>query len=221
MGKNSNLQGIMRSVVVVEDDPFMRSLIAETLDNAGFQVQTAANASDAKRAVRIQDPDAVVIDIHLGDGPDGFDLVQSIRKDSPEIAVVFLTAQPDPRFSGKGKEAVVKNAVYLNKNLLTGSNTLIQALEAALVERGTEKFRHDKLSDRPLANLSNTQIQVLKLLSEGLTNQQIADIRNRSLAATESSITRTLEALGIAKDAELNVRVAAAVAYVSNTNFRS
>ena len=211
----------MRSVVVVEDDPFMRSLIAETLDNAGFQVQTAANASDAKRAVRIQDPDAVVIDIHLGDGPDGFDLVQSIRKDSPEIAVVFLTAQPDPRFSGKGKEAVVKNAVYLNKNLLTGSNTLIQALEAALVERGTEKFRHDKLSDRPLANLSNTQIQVLKLLSEGLTNQQIADIRNRSLAATESSITRTLEALGIAKDAELNVRVAAAVAYVSNTNFRS
>jgi DNA-binding NarL/FixJ family response regulator len=221
MGKNSNLQGIMRSVVVVEDDPFMRSLIAETLDNAGFQVQTAANASDAKRAVRIQDPDAVVIDIHLGDGPDGFDLVQSIRKDSPEIAVVFLTAQPDPRFSGKGKEAVVKNAVYLNKNLLTGSNTLIQALEAALVERGTEKFRHDKLSDRPLANLSNTQIQVLKLLSEGLTNQQIADIRNRSLAATESSITRTLEALGIAKDADINVRVAAAVAYVSNTNFRS
>ena len=211
----------MRSVVVVEDDPFMRSLIAETLDNAGFQVQTAANASDAKRAVRIQDPDAVVIDIHLGDGPDGFDLVQSIRKDSPEIAVVFLTAQPDPRFSGKGKEAVVKNAVYLNKNLLTGSNTLIQALEAALVERGTEKFRHDKLSDRPLANLSNTQIQVLKLLSEGLTNQQIADIRNRSLAATESSITRTLEALGIAKDADINVRVAAAVAYVSNTNFRS
>ena len=211
----------MRSVVVVEDDPFMRSLIAETLDNAGFQVQTAANASDAKRAVRILDPDAVVIDIHLGDGPDGFDLVQSIRKDSPEIAVVFLTAQPDPRFSGKGKEAVVKNAVYLNKNLLTGSNTLIQALEAALVERGTEKFRHDRLPDRPLANLSNTQIQVLKLLADGLTNQQIADIRNRSLAATESSITRTLEALGIAKDADINVRVAAAITYVSNTNFRS
>lgn len=140
-------QDITRSVVVVEDDAFMRSLIAETLDSAGFQVQTAANASDAKRAVRILDPDAVVVDIHLGDGPDGFDLVQAIRKSSPEVAVVFLTAQPDPRFSGKGKDAVVKNAVYLNKNLLTSSSLLIEALEAALVERNTEKFRHDRLPD--------------------------------------------------------------------------
>lgn len=214
-------QDITRSVVVVEDDAFMRSLIAETLDSAGFQVQTAANASDAKRAVRILDPDAVVVDIHLGDGPDGFDLVQAIRKSSPEVAVVFLTAQPDPRFSGKGKDAVVKNAVYLNKNLLTSSSLLIEALEAALVERNTEKFRHDRLPDRPLGNLSNTQIQVLKLIADGLTNQQIADARNRSLAATESTITRTLEALGIAKEAEVNVRVAAAVAFVSNTNFRT
>jgi DNA-binding NarL/FixJ family response regulator len=54
---------------------------------------------------------------------------------------------------------------------------------------------------------------VLQLLAEGKTNQQIADIRQRSLAATESSITRTLEALGIATDAEQNVRVAAAMRF--------
>jgi DNA-binding NarL/FixJ family response regulator len=63
-------------------------------------------------------------------------------------------------------------------------------------------------------------VQVLRLIAEGLTNQQIADARKRSIAATESAITRTLEALGIPKDAELNVRVAAAVKFVSNTNFR-
>jgi len=213
-------QGLTRSVVVVEDDPFMRSLIAETLDSAGFQVQTAANAADAKRAIRILDPDAVVIDINLGEGPDGFDLAQSIRKTSAEIAVVFLTAQPDPRFSGKGPSAIVKNAVYLNKNLLTSTNTLLDALEAALVERNTRDYRHDQLADRPLGQLSNTQVQVLRLMAQGLTNQQIADARKRSIAATESAITRTLEALGIPKDAELNVRVAAAVKFVSNTNFR-
>ena len=220
MSEHDQTSALTRSVVVVEDDHFMRSLIAETLEGAGFQVQTAANASDAKRAVRILDPDAVVIDINLGDGPDGFDLAQSIRKTSSEIAVVFLTAQPDPRFSGKSPSAVVKNAVYLNKNLLTSTNTLLDALEAALVERDTDKYRHDQLTDRPLGQLSNTQVQVLRLIAEGLTNQQIADARKRATAATESVITRTLEALGIAKDAELNVRVAAAVKFVSNTNFR-
>ncbi len=220
MTEQEQTNALTRSVVVVEDDHFMRSLIADTLEGAGFQVQTAANASDAKRAIRILDPDAVVIDINLGQGPDGFDLAQSIRKTSSEIAVVFLTAQPDPRFSGKSPNVVVKNAVYLNKNLLTSTNTLLDALEAALVERDTDKYRHDQLADRPLGQLSNTQVQVLRLIAEGLTNQQIADARKRSIAATESVITRTLEALGIAKDAELNVRVAAAVKFVSNTNFR-
>ncbi len=220
MTEQEQTNALTRSVVVVEDDHFMRSLIADTLEGAGFQVQTAANASDAKRAIRILDPDAVVIDINLGQGPDGFDLAQSIRKTSSEIAVVFLTAQPDPRFSGKSPNVLVKNAVYLNKNLLTSTNTLLDALEAALVERNTDKYRHDQLADRPLGQLSNTQIQVLRLIAEGLTNQQIADARKRSIAATESVITRTLEALGIAKDAELNVRVAAAVKFVSNTNFR-
>jgi DNA-binding NarL/FixJ family response regulator len=54
----------------------------------------------------------------------------------------------------------------------------------------------------------------LKFISDGKTNQQIADIRGRSLSATESAVTRTLEELGIAKDAEANVRVAATRKYL-------
>jgi DNA-binding NarL/FixJ family response regulator len=221
MSQIGNLKALSRSVVVVEDDAFMRSLIADSLDIAGFEVQTAANVADARRAVKLLDPDAIVIDIQLGEGPDGFDLAQTVRKSSPEIAVVFLTAQPDARFSGRAPGAVVKNAVYLNKNLLASTSQLVEALEAALIDSGTQRFRHDQLADRPLGQLSNTQVQVLRLIAEGLTNQQIAEARKRSIPATESAITRTLEALGIPKDAELNVRVAAAVKFVSNTNFRS
>ena len=58
-------------------------------------------------------------------------------------------------------------------------------------------------------------MQVLKLLAAGKTNQQIANERKRSLGATESAITRTLEAIGIDGDAEINVRVAAAMKYAA------
>jgi DNA-binding NarL/FixJ family response regulator len=92
---------------------------------------------------------------------------------------------------------------------LADSAVLVDAIEAVLLERGIEDFRHDKLENRPLANLSRTQLEILRLISEGKTNQQIADDRGRSLSATESAVTRTLEELGIPKDAELNVRVAA------------
>jgi DNA-binding NarL/FixJ family response regulator len=211
---NSPEATFSRSVVVVEDDAFMRSLLADSLDKAGFEVSTAASAADAKRLIKVVNPDAVVLDIGLGPGPDGFDLAENLRKLTPDIAIVFLTSMPDPRFAGRDDKAVYPNAAYLNKHLLSDSNTLVEALEAVLTERGLTGFRHHESADRPLVNLSKTQIQVLQLVAQGKTNQQIADIRKRSLAATESAITRTLEALGIDARAEQNVRVAAASRYV-------
>lgn len=210
------VRGFERSVIVVEDDGFIRSLIADTLEAQGFSVSTAANALDAKRLINAIDPDAVVLDIDLGPGPNGFDIAEMLRARSAETAILFLTSIPDPRFAGRDEKAVYKNAAYLNKHLLENTSTLIEALEAVLTERGVAGFRHHELSDRPLAQLSRTQIQVLQLLAEGKTNQQIADVRKRSLAATSSAVTRTLEAIGVDADAELNVRVAAAIAYAAN-----
>lgn len=209
-------QRFKRSVVVVEDDNFVRSLVADSLEGSGFNVSTAATAADAKRLINAVDPDAVVLDIDLGPGPTGFDIADMLKAQASDVAILFLTSIPDPRFAGRDEKAVYKNAAYLNKHLLEDTSVLVDALEAVLTDRGVSEFRHHELDDRPLANLSRTQIQVLQLLAEGKTNQQIADIRKRSLAATSSAVTRTLEAIGVDANAEQNVRVAAAIAYASN-----
>ena len=78
-----------RHVVVVENEPLMRDLIGKTLESAGFKVTTAANAADAKRVHLAVDPDAMVIDIELGPGPDGFDLATAVVAESPEIAIIL------------------------------------------------------------------------------------------------------------------------------------
>lgn len=205
-----------RSIVVVEDDGFMRGLIADSLEQAGFEVFTAANATDARRIISSIDPDAVVLDIDLGPGPGGFEIADTLREKVNETGIVFLTSFPDPRFVGQENSVVYKNAAYLNKNLLEDPRTLIAALEAVLNEQDISKFRHHELDSRPLIGLSRTQIQVLQLLSEGKTNQQIAEIRQRSIAATESAITRTLEVLGIDSDSDINVRVTAARKFLSS-----
>lgn len=202
-----------RSVVVAEDDAFLRSLLAESLDKAGFLVSTAATIADAKRAVKAMDPDAIVLDIDFGPGPNGFDLAESLRKSHTGLAIVFLTSQPDPRFSSRDETSIPKNEAYLNKHLLADTSTLVDALEAVLTGGQVGEFRHHELVERPLQNLSNSQIQVLKLLAEGQTNQQIANTRKRSLSATESLVTRTLEALGLQGETDQNIRVAAAIKY--------
>jgi DNA-binding NarL/FixJ family response regulator len=203
---------LKRTVLVVENEDFLRSLIADSLEKAGFKVATAANGLDAKRLISSVDPDAVILDIDLGHGPTGLDVAAQISMTTPEVGIVFLTDLPDPRFA-REKHEVKKNQAYLNKKLLADSAVLVEAIEAVLLETGIDDFRHDKLGDRPLANLSRIQLQILKLLSEGKTNQQIADARGRSLSATESAVTRTLEELDIPKDAEVNVRVAATRKY--------
>jgi DNA-binding response OmpR family regulator len=57
---------LFRTIVVVENESLLRDLIARSLEAAGFSVSTAANASDAKRAVKAADPEACVVDIELG-----------------------------------------------------------------------------------------------------------------------------------------------------------
>lgn len=201
-----------RTVLIVENEDFLRSLIAESLESQGFKVATASNALDAKRIISTVDPDAAILDIDLGAGPTGLDFAAQLSITSPEVGIVFLTDLPDTRFARDNYE-VKQNQAYLNKNLLQDTQTLHDAINAVLYEERVENFRHDKNDARPLVQLTRVQLEILKLVAEGKTNQQIADIRNRSIGATESAITRTLESLGINQDVDTNVRVEAVRSY--------
>lgn len=204
-----------RSVVIVEDDAFMRSLLAEYLEKAGFLVSTASSAADARRQINAVDPDAVVIDIDLGPGQSGLDVAATLNAEANEVGIVFLTNYSDPRFAGEELASVHPKAAYLNKHMIEDSSILLLALNAVLVERDVEAYRYDKRTDRPMARLSASQIQALRLLAEGKTNQQIAEARQRSIEATESLITRTLVSLGLDSDADVNARVFAAREFMS------
>ena len=198
-----------RTVVLVEDETFLRSLLADSLEKAGFLVTTAATAADARRAINAVNPDAVILDIDLGPGPSGLDIGEALIAQSPDIAIVYLTAISDIRLLDEVGRKIHPHAAYLNKALIEDTHVLAEALEAVLTDGDTSKFRHDKRKDRPLVNLSLTQIQILKLIAEGKTNQQIAAIRQRSLSATEGSISRAFAALGIEASSEINARVLA------------
>lgn len=204
---------LSRRVVVVENEPLMRDLIAKSLETAGFRVTTAANAADAKRAHVAIDPDAMVIDIELGPGPDGFDLAAAISAQSPEISIVFLTNLPDPRLVGKDARHIPKNAAYLRKSNMVDAGELVRALNAVMQNRDASAFRHDLDSRRPLAKLSAKQLEVLKLIADGLSNQQIAEKRETSVRAVEGMVSRIFDALNIDVREEGNSRVDAVKRY--------
>jgi DNA-binding NarL/FixJ family response regulator len=202
----------LRHVLVVENEPLMRDLIAKAVESSGFIVTTAANAADAMRSVKVMDPDALVIDIELGPGPDGFDLAEAVTKIYPEVGIVFLTNLPDPRFAGKDSAVINKTQAYLRKTAINTGQELVQAIESVLRGKVTKAYRHDLSANRPLANLSQRQIQTLQLVADGKTNAQIAGLRGTTVRAVEGMLTRIFELLNI-DPSSTNPRVEATSRY--------
>ena len=200
--------------MVVEDEALLRDLVAKSVEAAGFNVATAANAAEAKVIFNDFDPDAVVLDIELGAGPNGFDFAQWVQATAPDVGIVFLTNLPDARFAGQDPANLPKGVSYLRKSQLIGSNELIVALEAVLHDSVSPDMRHDLNPSRPLASLSKKQIEVLQLIADGLSNAQIAERRSTSIRAVEGIVSRVFIALGLDVDAGGNARVEAAAKYL-------
>jgi len=206
---------LRRTIVVVENESLLRDLIARSLETAGFDVSTAANAADAKRAVKATDPDICVVDIELGPGPNGFDLADYLAREAPDVGVVFLTNLPDPRFANRDTKTVTQKQAYLRKSQLVDSKELIEAINAVLKEVDVDQYRHDQNQTRPLAGLSRRQISVLKLVAEGHSNNQIAEERGTTVRAVEGMVSRIFTALGVDAQGVGNARVEATRMYLS------
>lgn len=78
-------------LVVVEDDPAQRELLAEYLRDQGADVFEAADGSAALEVVRQENPDVVVTDLRIPK-MDGHELLRAVRDLNPEIGVVIVTA---------------------------------------------------------------------------------------------------------------------------------
>lgn len=207
-----------RSILVVEDEPLLRELIAAALEARGFVVETAATAADAKRAFLRGDPDGVIIDVDLGPGPNGFDLAEVLQRVTPDVPMLFLTNLPDPRFADRDPDGIPKGVSYLRKSAITDLDSLVVALDAALRGSAGVESRHDRDARRPLAGLTRKQIAVLQLLADGKSNAQIAAVRGTTVKAVEDTIHRISLALGIDPTLQGNSRVAVARRYLEVTS---
>ena len=83
-----------RQIAIVEDEPAIRANYSDALRRLGFEVQTYASRPDASSGFDIRLPDLVLIDIGLGDEPEGgFDLCRELRQKAPTLPIIFLTAR--------------------------------------------------------------------------------------------------------------------------------
>ncbi len=89
------------TILVVDDDARLRTLLSRYLAENGFRVTTAANAAEAREKLRFLQPELMVLDVMMP-GENGLELTESLRRDNTGVPVLLLTARggPEDRIAG-------------------------------------------------------------------------------------------------------------------------
>lgn len=190
----------------------MASLLEGSLTNAGFIVTAAADVESGRRAVDTFDPDIVLLDISLGDGPTGVHLAHALRKTRPDIAVLILTKHPDAKSASREGLDLPPNVGFLRKHLVNDVTYLIDAIEKVLADQ-PQDVRQDETIDRAGLGLESKAMTVLELLAHGYNNAEIAQRCDLSTKSVERWIDRIYRDLGINTKGIKNPRVEAARRY--------
>lgn len=190
----------------------MRGLLAALLAGAGFEVREAADAPSAVALVSEWDPDCLLVDLTLAGHPGGAEVLTAVERLAPWTALVVLTNAPTPAAVGISPRDIPARAAYLHKRSVLSGDLLLTTLENVLADG--QPRRDDLDCKDPLAGLTQDQIEVLRLVAEGLSNSEIALRRGTAPHAVELLFQRALRVLGIPKEPCWNSRVLAARAYL-------
>lgn len=163
-------------ILIVEDEPVIAENISLYLDNNDFEVSAIAyDSDDALQQLKINTPDAVILDINLESEKDGIDIAGEINLQY-QLPFLFLTSYSDKKTLERAKD--VKPSGYIVKPF--NERTLLASLEIAISNHASEK-NHDmpklsmeKINRHLLTPLSEREFEVAQMVYEGITNSQIA-----------------------------------------------
>ena len=193
------------SVMLVDDHQVMRDLLKDALENTGeFEVVAqAADGQEALRVVQEATPDVVVMDVIMP-VMDGIDACREITGLLPETRVLILTASNE-------KDAIVRSIAagatgYLQK--YSGKEQLLTTLRE--VARGEFRIPGDAArrlaravrspsdgdGSELLGTLTDREREILKLFAQGLSYQEIGEIRSNSALTVRNAVSGLQRKLG-------------------------
>ncbi len=193
-------------VMLVDDHNVVRSGLATFLrayDDLEL-VGEAKNGLEALNLCRKVQPDVILMDLMMPE-MDGIAATRAILAAYPEIKIVAMTSFEEEKLV---QGVLAAGAIsYLLKNVT--SDELANAIRAAYSGRSTlapeaakALIQATRLPKQPLVDLTEREREVLQLVVQGQSNQQIADGMFISLATAKAHISNILSKLGVSSRAE-------------------
>lgn len=210
-------------VIVVEDQALLRDGLVRLFTDKGHEVVGAAgDATDLVRLVQESDPDLVVLDLRMPPTftDEGATAARTLKTGRPELGVLMLSQHVDansvvdlvarPGFGYLLKDRVLQVEEFLDAaaRVAAGGTALDPKVVSALVG-GRDAG--------PLVRLSARELEVLRLMAEGLTNAGIASRLVLSARTVETHVGNVMNKLDIVGSDEHHRRVLTVLSYLRAT----
>ena len=199
-------------VLIVDDHPAVREGLAVRIASQP-DLEVCGQAADTAEAVKLLEavrPDVVVVDIRLETGS-GLDLVERINARDESIGILVWSNYPDTIYA---QRALCAGALgYINKRQATGR--IIEAIrrvrdgqiflceETAQQLLGSAVGRGKRLRAAGVECLSNRELEVFRLIGEGLSTSEIARRLHRTVNTVDSHRGRIKIKLALKSAGEL------------------
>ncbi len=196
-------------IVIADDHSVVRTGIKTVLaDQPDFEViGEAVNGDDALRMVNMLKPDVLLLDIQMP-GMDTKDVVKGIKQSDDQVKILILSAfKEQPLVIGMMKAGadgyLLKDEDIFSipadiRKLLSGQRCISPTILDILVEEVREP-----LHEMPPSLLTDKEMEVVKLITLGKVNKDVARMMQVSISTVEKHITHIYTKLDVSSRAEL------------------
>lgn len=214
MQNPSSVATSIKNVLVVDDHPIVREGISllfaqqHDLRICGYAVDIAS----ARRAVRELAPDVAIVDLSLG-RESGLDLIPLLADDAPGLGILALSMHDEALYAKRALQAGARGYImkqegtdlllHALRTVLAGQIYVSQRINATLLRAITGKQTEPSVPRGTLAELSNRELQVYRLVGHGLSTKEIAAQLFLSAKTVESHRARIKQKLGIESSSAL------------------